>query len=180
MGTTVREQGGKADKDIPMRGEGDDYPMYFVSWYDCQAFILKLNKMTGKHFRLPTEAEWEYAARGGNKSRGYQYSGSNMIGNVAWYGRNSGGKTHGVGTKSSNELGIYDMSGNVYEWRQDWKDAYSSTPQTDPVGPDSGSNRVYHGGNWEYGAGGCRVSIRVGLMPDSSGHDLGFRLALSE
>ena len=110
-------------------------PVEYVSLNDCQEFITKLNQLTGKNFRLPTEAEWEYAARGGNKSKGYKYSGSNTIDNVAWYTSNSGSETHDVKTKQANELGIYDMSGNVYEWCQDWYDSYSSGSQTDPTGP---------------------------------------------
>lgn len=97
-----------------------------VSWDDCEEFIRKLNSITGQHFRLPTEAEWEFAARGGNRSRGYKYCGSNTVGNVAWYNGNSGSRTHSVGQLSPNELGLYDMSGNVEEWCNDWHDSYSS------------------------------------------------------
>ena len=103
----------------PSKFKGDDLPVETVNWGDCQDFISKLNAMTDKRFRLPTEAEWEYAARGGKKSRGYKYSGSKTLGDVAWYEGNSGSKTHAVGTKQPNELGIYDMTGNVYEWCQD-------------------------------------------------------------
>ena len=110
-------------------------PVEKVSWNDCQEFITKLNQLTGKNFRLPTEAEWEYAARGGNKSQGYKYSGSNTIDNVAWYYSNSASRTHDVKTKSPNELGIYDMSGNVWEWCYDWYGSYSSGSQTNPTGP---------------------------------------------
>ena len=123
----------------PSYFKGDDLPVEQVSWNDCQDFISKLNAMTGKRFRLPSEAEWEYAARGGKKSRGYQYSGSNTLGDVAWYEGNSGSKTHAVGTKQPNELGIYDMTGNVSEWCQDWYGSYSSSPQTNPIGAVSGS-----------------------------------------
>ena len=116
-------------------------PVEQVSWNDCQTFIQKLNQLTGRKFRLPTEAEWEFAARGGNSSRGYKYSGSNTLGNVAWYDDNSGGTTHDVKTKAPNELGIYDMSGNVWEWCQDWwwHEYDSSSAQTNPKGPTSGS-----------------------------------------
>ena len=110
----------------PSEFKGDNLPVEQVSWKDCQKFLSKLNRITGKMFRLPTEAEWEYAARGGNKSRGYQYSGSNNLLDVAWYDDNSGRKTHAVGTKQPNELGIYDMSGNVCEWCQDWYGKYNS------------------------------------------------------
>ena len=126
----------------PSEFKGDNLPVEKVSWKDCQDFISKLNRITGKTFRLPTEAEWEYAARGGNKSRGYQYSGSNNLSDVAWYMDNSGDKTHAVGTKQPNELGIYDMSGNVWEWCQDWYGKYSSSSQVNPTGANSGSYRV--------------------------------------
>ena len=153
-------------------------PVEQVSWNDCQTFITKLNQMTGKTFRLPTEAEWEYAARGGNKSQGYIFSGSNTIGDVAWYTSNSGSTTHEVATKAANELGIYDMSGNVWEWCQDWYGDYSGGSQTNPTGPTSGSIRVKRGGSWYLIARGCRVSNRNLITPTSTGYDLGFRLAL--
>ncbi|MBQ7664394.1 MAG: formylglycine-generating enzyme family protein [Bacteroidaceae bacterium] len=136
-------------------------PVEQVSWDECQEFIQKLNAKTGRKFRLPTEAEWEYAARGGNKSKGYKYSGSNDIGAVAWYSKNSGSVTHEVGTKQPNELGLYDMSGNVWEWCSDWHDNYGSSPSTNPKGPDSGSCRVYRGGSWINYAWGCRVAFRI-------------------
>ena len=161
-------------------GVGDNYPMYDISYNDCQEFINKLNKLTGKKFRLPTEAEWEYAARGGNKSRGYKYAGSNDIGRVAWYCDNSGSKTHPVGTKQANELGLYDMSGNVWEWCQDWYGDYSSLSQTNPTGPTSGSGRVKRGGSWGYDATYCRVSSRIYFIPTIRVSFIGFRLALSQ
>ena len=159
--------------------KGYDLPVETVSWNDCQDFISKLNAMTGKRFRLPSEAEWEYAARGGNKSRGYQYSGSNTIGDVAWYDGNSGSKTHAVGTKQPNELGAFDMTGNVWEWCQDWFNRYSSSPQTNPIGAVSGSCRVYRGGSCCY-SGYCRCSCRFDGTPDFRNGDLGLRLVLSE
>jgi formylglycine-generating enzyme required for sulfatase activity len=159
---------------------GDNLPVKQVSWDDIQEFITKLNTMTGKTFRLPTEAEWEYAARGGNKSKGYKYSGSNTLDNVAWYTNNSGGKTHPVGQKQPNELGLYDMSGNVWEWCQDWYGSYSSSSQTNPTGPSSGSCRVLRGGSWDRNARRCRVSYRDGrTFPDYRSYDSGFRLACS-
>ena len=164
----------------PSNFKGDNLPVEEVSWNDCQKFISKLNSITGKTFRLPTEAEWEYAARGGKKSRGYQYSGSNNLSDVAWYTDNSGSKTHTVGSKQANELGIYDMSGNVYEWCQDWKGSYSSSSQVNPTGDNSGSIRVFRGGSWGSTARSCRSSYRNNSTLDSRSYDLGLRLVLSE
>ena len=164
----------------PSNIKGDALPVEQVSWNDCQDFISKLNAMTGKRFRLPTEAEWEYAARGGKKSRGYQYSGSNTLGDVAWYNDNSGNKTHAVGTKQPNELGIYDMTGNVFEWCQDCYGSYSSSPQTNPIGAVSGAYRVYRGGSCYDSAGICSTSCRDGFFPDFRFRNLGLRLVLSE
>ncbi|MGM9868271.1 MAG: SUMF1/EgtB/PvdO family nonheme iron enzyme [Sodaliphilus sp.] len=159
-------------------GVGSNYPMYDISWDDCQTFIRKLNALTGKNFRLPTEAEWEFAARGGNNSRGYKYSGSNTLSNVAWYDDTSDGTTHPVGSKSPNELGIYDMSGNVWEWCSDWFGDYSSSSQSNPTGPNGGSIRVDRGGGWNGNAGGCRVSFRYGSTPSRRNYYHGLRLAL--
>ncbi|MDR0841822.1 MAG: formylglycine-generating enzyme family protein [Acidobacteriota bacterium] len=163
----------------PSRFKGDNLPVEQVSWNDAQEFIRKLSTMTGKNYRLPTEAEWEYAARGGSQSRGFKYSGSNSIGDVAWYYGNSGNKTHPVGTKRANELGIYDMTGNVWEWANDWKGGYSSGSQTNPVGPSSGSLRVNRGGSWYYDARFARVSSRYEYEPGFRIDILGFRLASS-
>ena len=159
---------------------GYNLPVESVSWNDCQTFISRLNNLTGKNFRLPTEAEWEYAARGGNRTRGYKYSGSNFLSDVAWYNDNSGNKTHPVGTKSPNELGLYDMSGNVWEWCSDWYGTYSPSSQTNPTGPSSGSSRVYRGGSWISYAGVCRSSCRSSRAPDGRNDGLGLRLALSQ
>ena len=159
-------------------GLGDNYPAYYISWNDCQEFITKLNQLTGLTFRLPTEAEWEYAARGGNKSSHFKYSGSDNIGDVAWYSSNSGATIHPVGTKSPNELGIYDMSGNVSEWCSDWYGSYSAEAQTNPQGPSSGSFRVFRGGSWFDGARNCRVSNRHNHVPSFSDGYLGLRLVL--
>lgn len=152
-------------------------PVEQVSWDDCQNFIAELNKLTGKTFRLPTEAEWEYAARGGNKSKGYKYSGSNTIGDVAWYGENSGEKTHAVKTKMPNELGIYEMTGNVWEWCSDWFAEYQGVSQTNPTGPLSGSYRMRRGCSWFNDARPCRVSYRDYNDPGLRKDNLGFRLA---
>ena len=164
----------------PSNWKGDNLPVETVSWNDCQDFIRKLNALTGKNFRLPTEAEWEFAARGGNKSRGYKYAGSNNIGDVAWFYGNSGNKTHVVGTKSPNELGIYDLSGNVWEWCQDWYGNYSSASQTNPTGASSGSDRVLRGGSWSRVAGDCRSSIRRYDAPGNNYISNGLRLVLSQ
>ena len=164
----------------PSKFNGDNLPVEMVSWNDCQEFISKLSNMTGKKFRLPTEAEWEYAARGGKKSRGYQYSGSNSLSDVAWYRDNSGKKTHAVGTKQPNELGIYDMSGNVYEWCQGWYGEYSSSSQVNPTGAYSGSYRVNRGGGRSSNARSCRSSYRSNNTPGDRFSDLGLRLVLSE
>lgn len=162
----------------PSRFEGDNLPVDCVSWGDSQVFIRKLNALTGQNFRLPTEAEWEFACRGGNNSLGYKYSGSDNIDNVAWYDGNSGDKTHPVATKSANELGIYDMSGNVEEWCSDWYGDYSSGAQTNPKGPESGSYRVYRGGGWNDNAWCCRSSFRYYISPSFRFIILGLRLAL--
>lgn len=164
----------------PSNFKGDNLPVECVSWNDCQTFINRLNSYTGRNFRLPTEAEWEFAARGGNYSRHYKYSGSNYIGDVAWYDDNSGNRTHPVGTKQPNELGLYDMSGNVYEWCSDWYGSYSSYSQSNPTGAASGSHRVLRGGSWIYFARGCRSSYRFSNTPGSSRNDLGLRLVLSQ
>lgn len=154
-------------------------PVENVSWHDCQTFIQKLNQLTGLRFRLPTEAEWEYAARGGNQSKGYKYSGSNRIDDVAWYTGNSGSATHEVAKCYSNELGIYDMSGNVWEWCSDWYGSYSIGTAFDPEGASSGSFRVRRGGSWDSFASNCRVAYRGNNTPGNRHGDYGFRLACS-
>ena len=164
----------------PSNFKGDNLPVEYVSWDDCQTFINRLNSYTGRNLRLPTEAEWEFAARGGNYSRHYKYSGSNYISDVAWYSDNSGNRTHPVGTKQANELGLYDMSGNVYEWCSDWYGSYSSYSQNDPTGPNSGSYRVRRGGCWYYYASFCRSSYRFGSSPGYRLYYLGLRLVLSQ
>ena len=176
MGTTLTDFASQLG--VCTYGVGDDYPMYFISWDDCKEFIGMLNEITQMNFRLPTEAEWEFACRGGNNSRGYKYSGSNYIDNVAWYSNNSGHKTHPVATKSPNELGIYDMSGNVDEWCNDWYGGYTSGRQTNPKGPYDGLGRVLRGGSWDFSAGGCRSSYRINSNPTYRIINLGLRLAL--
>jgi formylglycine-generating enzyme required for sulfatase activity len=171
----------------------DRLPVENVSWNDAQEFIQKLNAKTGKKYRLPTEAEWEYAARGGNRSKGYSFSGSNTSDEVSWSCENSGDKpsvlvldgpskyynirTRPVGTKQPNELGIYDMSGNVAEWVNDWFEKYGSDAQTNPQGPSSGTARVVRGGHWFYGANWGLVYSRSGARPEARMSSTGFRLA---
>ena len=164
----------------PSYFKSDNRPVEKVSWYDCQTFITKLNSLTSQKFRLPTEAEWEYAARGGKKSKGYHYSGSNNLNEVAWYDNNSSSQTHDVATKQPNELGIYDMSGNVWEWCQDRFGSYSSASQTNPTGANSSHYGVNRGGSWFNGARSCRSSNRCHFSHVSSFYNLGIRLVLSE
>ncbi len=178
----------------PSYNKCDDCPVERVSWNDVQEFIKKLNEKTGQKYRLPTEAEWEYAARGGNQSNGYQYSGSNNLDEVGWYWRNSGDdylsgdwnwdkmqknncKTHKVGQKKANELGIYDMSGNVREWCSDWygSDYYGSSPERNPQGPQSGKYRILRGGSWFNYAFNCRVAYRNDVNPLITSYINGFR-----
>ena len=168
----------------PSEWEGADRPVDNVSWDDCQSFLKKLNYKLrnqlpqGCKFQLPTEAQWEFAARGGNESAGYQYSGSDDIDEVAWYDDNSDKVTHPVMEKDCNELGIYDMSGNVWEWCQDWYGHYEDEDQDNPKGPKTGSYRVVRGGSWYDSAGSCRVACR-GINDPGNRDDVGgFRLAL--
>ncbi|MEI7812763.1 MAG: formylglycine-generating enzyme family protein [Ignavibacteria bacterium] len=156
----------------PRSESGKDHPVIHVSWNDASAYAKWSNK------RLPTEAEWEYAARGGNKSRGYKYSGSDEIEKVAWYEKNSGNKTHRVGTKEPNELGIHDMTGNVWEWCSDWYDYYyySRSKEKNPAGPKSGEYCVLRGGSWnDYD---CRAAYRYLELPDGGFDNIGFRCAM--
>ena len=171
----------------PSNHQGAFYPVENVSWNDCQTFISKLNTKLkdqlpeGMIFRLPTEAEWEFAARGGKKSMHYQYSGSNDIDEVAWYYSNSDGETHyaAIPQKKGNELGLYDMSGNVWELCHDRYGDYRSEAQTNPAGPTSGSNRVIRGGSWGYKSIYCRTTYRLPQAPAGTSPDLGFRLVLA-
>ena len=162
----------------PSRFSGcDQCPVEQVSWEDVQEFIYTLNQKSGKRYRLPSEAEWEYAARGGNQSKNSTYAGGPYVGVVAWYDGNSEKKTHPVKAKVANELGLYDMSGNVWEWCQDWLAKYPDSRQTNPTGPASGSFRVLRGGSWFSVPTYFRVALRFKLTPDNRNHSIGFRLA---
>ncbi len=161
-------------------GVGDRYPAYNVSWDDCQKFISRLNEITGKHFRLPTEAEWEFAARGGAKSESFLFSGSNNWDDVAWNYENSGYRCHETATLKPNKLGIYDMSGNVEEWCSDWYGAYSVDSQYNPAGPLTGWPRVIRGGTWNSNYSMVRVTCRNWNYPNERCLTYGFRLVLNE
>lgn len=156
-------------------------PVERVTWDSCQGFISSLNSILGTNFRLPTEAEWEFAARGGNKSKNCLYAGSDDVDEVAWYNCKDVNSDHfstqEAGTKLPNELGIYDMSGNVMEWCQDWYKPYTADAQTNPTGPIVGVDHVYRGGGWTTDAGKCRVTYRYGSNGKANG--IGFRLAMS-
>ena len=161
----------------PSDEKGDDLPVTNVSWNDVQAFIQKLNTQTGKQYRLPTEAEWEYAARGGIRSKGYKYSGSNDLNEVAWCDADSNTGVRLVGQKKPNELGLYDMSGNVFEWCQDRYGEYTSSVQVNPKGPKTGKWRILRGGSWVFIPQYCRVALRNNFHPETRYNFLGFRLA---
>ena len=160
----------------PSSFKGKNHPVEKVSWDDVQEFIAKLNTQSGLHYRLPTEAEWEYACRSGGKDQ--KYCGGNELDSLAWYRKNSNGKTHSVGSKQANDLGIYDMSGNVWEWVSDWygKDYYRHSPTNDPKGPATGRNRVNRGGSWNLNAYYLRSANRNFYSPDYRDYNLGFRL----
>ena len=159
--------------------KGDNRPVENVSWNEVQMFLKKLNEKTGKQYRLPTEAEWEYAARGGKKSKGCQYSGSDLLTQVGWYDENSHQETKPVGLKDPNELGLYDLTGNVWEWCEDtWHSNYNDAPGNGSAWIDNtGSNRVYRGGSWYSGARYCRTSGRSRNSPSYRNSILGFRLS---
>ena len=180
MGTTVRQQRDLRDASLSLFGEGPNYPMYYVNYTEALEFCRRLSSATGKRYTLPTEAQWEYAARGGQRANGtiFTYSGSNIIDNVAWYSGNSSNQTHPVKQKAANQLGLYDMTGNVYEWCLDWSSGsyYRSSPQNNPQGPSSGQKRVTRGGSCGYNASGCRVANRTCSTPSNRYNNQGFRV----
>jgi len=178
MGTTVIYQRNLVNSSSPLRGLGADLPMYYVNWYECQEFIRRLNSQTGKCFRLPTEAEWEYASKGGNKRNDFKYAGSNSLANVAWYSDNSNSSSHPVKSKTPNAIGLFDMSGNVWEWCQDWYGYYNNNIETNPIGPADGSKRVVRGGSWYSNSSYCRVTKRYKIDPGYRDTCYGFRLVL--
>ena len=175
VGTSIYQQKFKAGGDSTP-GAGPDYPMYYVSWDEAMEFCRLLSNKTGRTYTLPTEAQWEYAARGGNKNEGAKYAGSNMLDAVAWYTDNSGSSTHIVGSKRANALGIYDMTGNVWEWCKDWYASPYVSDTNNPVGPSSGDRRVFRGGSWGNNASNCRVAYRGVITPGSRGTGVGFRV----
>ncbi|MFA5298789.1 MAG: formylglycine-generating enzyme family protein [Lutibacter sp.] len=171
---------GRSMPETPSWGWIDNHPIVNVSWQDAVAYCDWLAEKMNADYRLPTEAEWEYAARGGKLSKGTKYSGSRSIDNAGWYGDNSGSKTHAVATKSPNELGLYDMSGNVWEWCKDWYGDYSADAQTNPQGTDSEGNRVLRGGGWYNSAAICRVARRNYFGPKYRDYYFGFRVVLPQ
>ena len=178
MGTSVTQQRNKKDPSLSLAGTGSDYPMYYVSWEEAMAFCRELSRQTGKTYTLPTEAQWEYAARGGSQPDGSKYSGSYSVDAVAWYDGNSNSSTHPVGTKRPNALGLYDMSGNVWEWCLDWYGDYRDYDTENPTGASSGSRRVLRGGSWRHNAQTCRVSYRNYNSPGNRFSSYGFRVVL--
>lgn len=177
MGTSVYQQRDKASASNTY-GVGPDYPMYYVSWEEAMEFCRALSQKTGRTYTLPTEAQWEYAARGGNKPDGTKYAGGNVVDAVAWYTDNSGSSTHVCGTKRANALGIYDMSGNVLEWCKDWYGSYISYDVNNPQGASSGSYRVLRGGSWNNNARNCRVANRNNNTPGNRNNNNGFRVVM--
>lgn len=181
MGTTIRQQRDKANTSGPLRGEGANYPMYYVNYDEAIEFCSRLSSATGRKYTLPTEAQWEYAARGGEGATTYTYSGSNSIDDVAWYGDISNQSTHTVKVKDPNQLGLYDMSGNVWEWCLDYYDSnyYSSSPKTNPSNRSRSDYRVLRGGSWGVGESKCCVAGRDKGYPADRG-SFGFRVVVSE
>ena len=177
MGTTVSDMRDKVDPNEKLYGIGDSYPMYYLNWNDCQEFIQRLNSITGRHFHLPTEAQWEFAARGG-RTKGYKYSGSSVLTDVAWCSKNSGGQAHPVKKLAANALGVYDMNGNVWEWCQDWYDSYEATHLENPQGPKTGDFHVLRGASWNSIPERHGVSNRNNNRSEIRHERFGMRLAM--
>jgi formylglycine-generating enzyme required for sulfatase activity len=163
----------------PSNFKGDNLPVEQVSWNEVQNFLVKLNSKTGKNYRLPTEAEWEYAARGGNKSLDFIYSGSDILDDVAWYVKNSYGSTHPIGQKKQNELGLYDMCGNVWEWCSDFYTGTDNNLKNNPKGPIVGWGKVERGGGWKTDSKFCEVWVKAGCDESFISDNTGFRIGLS-
>lgn len=180
LGVTIDEQKNKKKVDAVLHGVGATHPIYYVSYNDCLEFIKVLNRITNEKFRLITEAEWEYVARGGKQQCEYIYSGSQIINEVAWYKDNSNDSSQPVATKKPNNLGIYDLTGNVSEWCMDWYDAYPIERQMNPQGAPKGTYRIYRGGSWHDKAVDSRVTCRIGGKTEYRSSDLGLRLALEK
>ncbi|MDE6494318.1 MAG: formylglycine-generating enzyme family protein [Bacteroidales bacterium] len=178
MGSTVRDQWAVADIDFGISEEGDAFPMYYITWEEAVAFCEKLSELTGRHYVLPTEAQWEYAARGGRKAQPTKYSGSDILDEVGWYYTENTKRLQLVGGKSSNELGIYDMSGNVWEYCADYYDMYDPSQTDNPTGAETSPCRVSRGGSWADVASHCRVSYRATPLPNFRLLNLGFRVAM--
>lgn len=186
MHTTIQQQSAKGLYNTELYGVNPSCPMYYIDYSECEEFISKLNNLLkdklpqGFHFSLPTEAQWEYAARGGKKAKNTLYAGSNHISEVAWYDENSNSSTHPVGSKLPNELGIYDMNGNVWEWCADWYSSsyYSSSPADNPVNLSPGSTRALRGASWAHEASDCRVTNRYDNEPEDRYYNCGMRVAL--
>ncbi len=179
MGTSIYQQRDKAyPTNQNISDVGDNYPMYFISWEDAQNFCEELSRITGKNYMLPTEAQWEFAARESNNSSGSKYSGGNSIDAIAWYGSNSDERVHQVKQKRPNRLGLYDMSGNLWEWCRDWYDSeyYLYSEKTNPEGPLSGEKRLLRGGSWKASDWSCRVSCRGRNVAHESFTTFGFRV----
>ena len=157
---------------------GEQNPVENVSWYDCVEFTTKLSSLTGRLFRLPTEAEWEYAAKGGSNQENFEFAGSNHLWEVAWCVSNSEKRTHPVGHKECNGCGLYDMSGNVYEWCSSWYAPYVIESMYNPLGPDNGEDKVFRGGSWKYSDTYCRITYRPHTNPNGRYNNLGLRLVL--
>ena len=173
---------GRSMPEAPSWGWNDKHPMVNVNFNDANAYCNWLSETTGQNYRLPTEAEWEYAARGGNKSNGYTYSGSNDLEEAGWSSDNAGGQTQACGRKKPNELGLYDMSGNAWEWCKDWYDKsyYENSPSANPRGPSSGTSRVLRGGSWLSAAASCRVASSDSFSPGRRDDLIGFRVVLPQ